>query len=677
MSSALNKLFHARFIFAAVFFMSAMSFVGCKEASKPESESPTEVVAAEPAYVPRPEGSLTYCEDIAPIVIENCAPCHRPGEAAPFSLLSYDDVLKRAEQLVMVTEDRYMPPWLPQHGYGEFAAERRLTNEEIGMLSQWVEEGATKGDESELPPIPDWPEGWQLGEPDLVVTMTEPFEMPADGGDVFRNFVIPIKIPSTKYVEAIEFRPGNQKIVHHATIRIDDTASSRRLDEKDPEPGYGGMDSGSNAHFPEGHFLGWTAGKVPHRNEPGLSWTLQPGTDLVLELHLQPTGKPETLQSSVGLFFTDKPPTKHSFALVLESQAMNIPPGDDEYEVTDEYIFPMPVEVLGIYPHAHYLGKTIEGYAILPDGSKKWLIRIPEWDFNWQDEYRFEEPVSLPKGTKVVMRITFDNSEDNVRNPNHPPERVVFGPKTSNEMADLVLRVVVPSAADMNTLNQQSFVRGLKHQLEGAKTQLSVNPDDAGAYYRMGLSLASLGDKKKALACFQKAAELDPEDVRVHNNLGVLLHEGGNTSAAQGWFRRALKIRPENEEVLKNLGLVLQSEGQELEAIEFFRRALEVDPDAIDIANNLAWILATTDDPQYRNGKEAVQLAEKVSKATEYQDAGYLDTLAAAYAQAGRFAEAVHWQTRAIELVAAPLKPDYQSRLEVYQRRKPYRDASS
>lgn len=676
MCIASRSKFVARYISAIAVLCSLCCLGGCGEPSSPDTPSVENEVAVEPAYVSRPVGSLTYSRDIAPVIIENCAPCHRPGEAGPFSLLSYQDVLKRAQQLVEVTSDRYMPPWLPQHGYGSFAGERRLTNDEIGMLAQWVEEGADEGDPQNLPPVPDWPKGWQLGEPDLVVTMTEPFELPADGGDVFRNFVIPVKIPATRYVEAIEFRPGNQKIVHHATIRVDTTHSSRRLDENDPQPGYGGMESGSNAHFPNGHFLGWTAGKVPHRNEPGLSWPLERGTDLVLELHLQPTGKPETLQSSIGLFFTDQPPTKHSFSLVLESREMNIPPGDDAYEVVDEYVLPSQAEILGVYPHAHYLGKTIEGYSVLPDGTKKWLIRIPDWDFNWQDEYRFVEPVSLPKGSRVVMRVTYDNSAENVRNPNHPPQRVVFGPRTNNEMADLVLRTVVPTAVDLATLNQQFGVRGYQKQLDGAKVELAVNPEDAGAWYRKGVSLAKLGDNSEALKCFKRAIELDPHDVRFHNNLGVLLQHSGNANAAKAWFLKALEIRPRNEDVLRNLGLMLQGQGDTSGAIDYFERALEVDPEDMEIANNLAWLLATTDDPNYRNGKDAVHWAEQVSKASHHQKPEYLDTLAAAYAQAGRFSEAVHWQTRAIELIAAPLKPDYQSRLDIYQRRKPYRDGA-
>lgn len=650
---------------------------GCGELSSSEATKVEHEIPIEPPYVPRPTGTLTYCRDIAPVIIENCAPCHRPGEAAPFSLLSYADVIKRGQQLVEVTSDRYMPPWLPQHGYGNFAGERRLTNDEIGMLAQWIEEGAVEGDQQELPPMPDWPEGWQLGEPDLVVTMTEPFELPADGGDVFRNFVIPVKIPATRFVEAVEFRPGNQKIVHHATIRVDATHSSRRLDENDPQPGFGGMQSSSNAHFPNGQFLGWTAGKVPHRNEPGLSWPLERGADLVLELHLQPTGKPESLQSSIGLFFVDQPPTKHSFSLVLDSREMNIPPGEDAYEVVDEYVLPTQAEVLGVYPHAHYLGKTIEGYAVLPDGTKEWLIRIPDWDFNWQDEYRFVEPVSLPKGTRLLMRVIYDNSAKNPRNPNIPPERVVFGPRTINEMADLVLRIVVPSAADIATLNQQCGIRRSQKQLDGAKVELAVNPNDAGAWYRKGVSLAKLGNSSEALKCVQRAIELDPNDVRFYNNLGVLLQQAGNIDAAKSCLLKALQIRPRNEDVLRNLGLILQGEGNTSGAIDYFERALEVDPEAMEIANNLAWILATTEDPNYRNGKDAVRWAEQVSESTKHQNPEFLDTLAAAYAQAGRFAEAVHWQSRAVELVAAPLKPAYQSRLELYRRRKPFRNGAS
>ncbi|HXG67520.1 MAG TPA: hypothetical protein VNO70_20630, partial [Blastocatellia bacterium] len=175
-------------------------------------------------------GALTFNKDIAPIIFRSCAECHHPGGSAPFSLLTYQDVKKRASQIALVTRNRYMPPWLPEPGHGDFAGERRLSDAQIKLIQQWVEQGAAEGAPAELPPAPKFNEGWQLGQPDMVVKMPEPYTLPADGSDVFRNFVIPAPVSSTRYVKAVEILPGNKQIVHHANLLIDRSQSSRRRD---------------------------------------------------------------------------------------------------------------------------------------------------------------------------------------------------------------------------------------------------------------------------------------------------------------------------------------------------------------------------------------------------------------------------------------------------------------
>ncbi|HVD76873.1 MAG TPA: hypothetical protein VNH43_04655, partial [Vicinamibacteria bacterium] len=388
---------------------------------------------------------VTFNRQVAPIVYRNCAPCHRPGEAGPFSLLSYADVRKRADQIARVTASRYMPPWPPEPGYGDLAGERRLGEDQIALLQRWVREGAPEGPPAEAPAPPRFTEGWQLGPPDLVVEMRDTYTVPAEGGDVFRNFVLPVppakgcersgidsreasggsrgrdaappcSMTTTRYVRALELRPGDKKVVHHANVLVDTTGSARRRDASDPGVGFAGMDVEleSDRFEPDSHFLFWKPGTAAVTEPPGMAWRLDEDTDLVLNMHLQPTGKPERIRPAVGLYFTDEAPTKFPMLLQLEHDgAIDIPPGENRFVVADHYDLPVDVEVLGVYPHAHYVGRDVQGFATLPDGTKKWLIWIRDWDFAWQAVYRFARPVFLPRGSRLEMRITYDNSAGN------------------------------------------------------------------------------------------------------------------------------------------------------------------------------------------------------------------------------------------------------------------------
>ena len=306
-----------------------------------------------------------------------------------------------------MTQRRYMPPWLPEPGFGDFVGERRLTDAQLSLIAEWVKQGTPQGVPADLPPEPHFTEGWQMGPPDLTVQMPQPYQLAASGGDIFRNLVLPVDLTDTKYVRAIELRPGNKRVVHHANIWIDRRQSLRKRDGEDGQLGFPGMEilpeARSDAFDPDSHFLFWKPGTVLEPAPDDMSWRLDPSTDLILNMHLQPSGKEETLQPTIGFYFASQPPRRHPMLLQLEHDgALDIPPGAADFSITDHLKLPVSLEVLAIYPHAHYLGKHIEAWATLPDGDRRWLIKINDWDINWQAVYTYRQPVRLPKGTMVA-----------------------------------------------------------------------------------------------------------------------------------------------------------------------------------------------------------------------------------------------------------------------------------
>jgi len=390
---------------------------------------------------------VTFTRDIAPILNRHCASCHRAGEVAPFPLLTYQDAAKRAQLIAKVTESRYMPPWKPVTGYGKFQGERRLSDAEIAKLRAWAAQGVPEGNPAELPPPPQFPETWRLGKPDLIVEMPQPFDVPADGDDLYRCFVIPLALDSQKYVRATEFRPGNARVVHHALMFLDHFGSVR-------EKGASYPCFGTPGFLPGGGLGGWTPGSGPIVMPPGTATTLWKSTVLVVQIHFHPTGKPERMRGAIGLYFADQPPARRLADLALVSRDIDIPAGEAAYKVRDHFTLPVGVQAVGIIPHAHYLCKDMKGWAILPDGTKRWLLRIKDWDFNWQEQYRYAAPMKLPEGTRLEMEFTYDNSDANPRNPSHPPTRVVWGPDTTDEMAGLHVQVIPERNEDMEELGR-------------------------------------------------------------------------------------------------------------------------------------------------------------------------------------------------------------------------------
>jgi mono/diheme cytochrome c family protein len=396
----------------------------------------------------------TFNRDIAPILYKNCATCHRPGEVAPFSLLTYQDAAKRAKQIATVTHSRFMPPWKAEPGYGSFQNERRLTDDQIAMLGEWAANGAPEsdaaGDPGAKPTPPVFAEGWQAGQPDQVFTLPEKYSLAADGPDQYRCFVVPMNLDHDVYVKAFEFRPENRRVVHHAIIFTDPTGAARKL-----VPNGGSYQCFGGPGFgPTGLVGGWAPGGSPNVAGKGMAFTVTKGTDLVLQIHYHPSGKAEQDQSSLGMTFGDAPTVGRGLVL-MSSRAIKIPAGEAHYVVKTGMTIPQDVEVLGITPHAHYLGKEMKIDAHLPDGTVTPLIRIKDWDFNWQGQYRYSEPVKLPKGTRVELEYTYDNSAANPRNPSNPPVDVHWGEQTTNEMAVAFMSVKLASLADEQTFQRQ------------------------------------------------------------------------------------------------------------------------------------------------------------------------------------------------------------------------------
>jgi len=394
----------------------------------------------------------TFNKDIAPILYQNCAACHRPGEVAPFSLLTYADAARKAGLLAIVTGKRVMPPWKAAPGYGSFANERRLSERQIALIREWAAAGAPEGNAKDKPAPPVFPDGWAAGQPDKVLTLSHKFTVAADGPDQYRCFVLPLDTAQDVYLSGMEFRPGNRRVVHHALVFADSTGTARKLAADSPDGSYACF--GGPKFPPSGLLGGWAPGASPPPDTPSLSQRVRPGTDIVVQIHYHPSGKPEEDQSSLGLKFSG-PPTKGRASIILSNRRIYIPAGDPHYVVKTGVTLPRDVDVFGITPHAHYLGKEMQVNAVLPDGTIQHLIRIADWDFNWQGQYRYKEPVHLPQGTRIELEYVYDNSENNPHNPSHPPVPVTWGEETRNEMAVLFLGVALPSPADVPVFRRE------------------------------------------------------------------------------------------------------------------------------------------------------------------------------------------------------------------------------
>jgi len=539
-----------------------------------------------------PRSPVTFSRDVAPIVFQKCAGCHRPGQSAPFALLTYEEIKKHARQIAEVTQRRYMPPWLPEPGYGEFALDRRLTADQVAIFQRWVAEGAVEGDPTDLPPLPRVPAGWQLGHPDLVVTLPQAYTLSAEGKDVYRNVVIPIPVATSRYVKGVEVLTGNPKVVHHAFINVDETRQSRRLAEKQNPPGFDGMDLPESVIMPGGQFLGWQPGKMPSLMPDGLSWMLKTNVDLVLQMHLHPSGKLETVQPAIGFYFTDQAPTNIPFRIKLARFDFEIPAGAAIYLVEQSYVLPVDVSLLRVLPHAHYLGKDLQGYALLSGGEKRWLIWIRNWDFNWQGDYQYAQPVFLPKGTRLVMHYLYDNSTNNLRNLNQPPRPVRHGLQTTDEMAGLVFQAVTRNSEDRSILAKDYSKYFVRVSMDYYRFLLKLNAEDSQAHIKLGRALVAQGQTSEGVSHLLSAIRIMPDDDKGHYELGYVYLLENRLKEAYQEFQTVVRLNSNDFQAFGNLGLICLKGGRLAEAQTYLETALRLNPDDLIAQQNLRLLKA-------------------------------------------------------------------------------------
>lgn len=401
---------------------------------------------------PSPASDVTFSRDVAPILFEHCAHCHRAGEAGPFPLLSYEDARQHAEQIALVVEQKLMPPWKPVPDFGSFRNEHRLTTEQIATVSGWVRNGMAEGDGTDLPPVPVFRSDWHLGPPDVELTTSEGFVIPADGPDIYQHFVIPAGIAENRLIRAFEFRPGSPEVVHHAFVYFDTTGQGRQLDQQTPEPGYNRI--GTPGFAVSGSLGGWGPGGLPQPLPDGMGRPLPADSDLIVQIHYHPSGREVIDQSRVGLYFADPDAERFVTEIMVADVNLTIPPGDELHHHKAEWELPVDTYLLDATPHMHTLGRRIQAQAVTPNGEVVPLVRIDDWDFYWQDSYVYQNMIGLPAGTRIELECWFDNSSRNPLNPNSPPKTVRWGDFSDDEMGICYFRVTTNNFADYKAINQ-------------------------------------------------------------------------------------------------------------------------------------------------------------------------------------------------------------------------------
>jgi len=647
----------------------------------------------------------TYARNVGPIFKRYCGECHRAGGPAPFSLLTYSSARSHARQILEAMRTRVMPPWRADPSVATYVGQEWPSAADIETVAGWVAANVPEGSTVDFEDR-STPDRWRLGRPDLIVSLGDPYTLTPDGSDVFRVFVIPIPIAERRFVRGLELDPGNARVVHHVNIRLDQTSASRQLDAADPAPCYDGLLARS-AVFPDGHFLGWTPGQVAPLLPKGLALQLEPGTDLVLQVHMRPSGKREAVKPSVAFFFGNDPPERIPAMLRLSDQRLDIPAGDAHYIVRDRYVLPVDVEVQAIQPHAHYRAREVDGVATLPDGSSRRLVSINQWDFNWQHLYRFVSPFWLPKGTMLEMRWVYDNSNGNPRNPVLPPARAEWGQRSAEEMGDLWIQVLTRTPDDLETLTRDFRPKAVAEDLMGYEQLLARTPNDSGlhddaavlslelgkpadaaahfgrvaalkpesaqSHFNFGTALTLAGRLDEAIAELQRALVIDPGYTNAHNNLGNALSASGRASEAIPQFEAALAARPAYPEAQYGLGIARRQLGDRSGALAALREAVRLRPGWLAANIDLAWILASTA-VSAEERDEALRLAKTGVALTARHDSAALDALGVALAAGGAFEDAITAAVEALALSPNPsLSADIQRRIDLYRSREPYR----
>lgn len=396
-------------------------------AGKPVRTSQTKVEGCpiERARKPRTVMEVNYARDVAAILQNRCQECHRPGEVGGFSLLTYDDAQSRTKRIRRALVEERMPPWYADPQHGKFINDRRLSTQERETLLAWIDQGAPKGDDKDLPPPVTFVSGWKIGKPDAEFRMEKEFKVPATGVLDYKRFTVDPGLKEDVWVQAAECRPGNRAVVHHILVYV--------LPPGKREP-----------YEPDGTastLVGWAPGDMPAVYSPGTARKVLAGSKLVFEVHYTPNGTVHTDRSTVGVIFAKQPPEQTVETNILANMQFKIPPGAPNHRSEMTYTFPKDAVMLSLMPHMHLRGTSARYVVTYPDGKTETLLSVPNYDFNWQSVYRFKEPVKMPKGTKLRWSGSWDNSADNPRNPD-PTKQVNWGLQTWDEMQNGWMEVV-------------------------------------------------------------------------------------------------------------------------------------------------------------------------------------------------------------------------------------------
>lgn len=395
------------------------------------------------------QNQLTFYQDIQPIIHKNCTPCHQPNQIGPFNLITYQDVASRAHLIVSVTESRFMPPWHADPDFRSFANERRLTEEEINKISAWVKGGLKEGKKIKSKENINLIQTKQG--PDLVLTMNKPFAIPGNNSEQFIFFNLPTNLPEDKYIKAIEFVAGNKKQVHHSRIMSDTSNKIRGIDgmsEADPK-----VLEFQKIPLYDQFIYGWVPGNLPIFYPEGMGKKIKKNTDIILNVHYAPSPIATSDQSSIKFYFAKEPINREVITLTLNESYISNQPFYIKAQSKPTFymssgLLPEDISLLAILPHMHRIGKTFRVTAITPSGEVINLIKIDEWDFNWQTTYQFKSMIHLPKESIILAEATYDNTDKNPANPFNPPKDIGYGWNTTDEMMNLIIYYVKYQSGD-------------------------------------------------------------------------------------------------------------------------------------------------------------------------------------------------------------------------------------
>jgi hypothetical protein len=384
-----------------------------------------------------PPPPLTYNKDVAPILQKHCQSCHRPGEAAPFSMLTYSETKPWATAMKLAVQQKQMPPWFADPKYGHFANNRSLTESEIHTIIAWANGGAQEGNPKDLPPAVNWTEGWAISTPDIVFQLPKVFHVPESGTVEYQYVIVPTGFTEDRWVQMAEVRPTDRAVVHHIIAYLREPGSNYFKDQKVgvffEAPPAKEDDKKDTSALPSDFLVGYAPGQTPEIMQPGQGKLIKAGTDIVFEVHYTTDGKATDDQTKLGIVFANETPKERVLTLSAVNGTFAIPPGDPNYKVDATFDVLQNVKLAGVHPHMHTRGKDFEYRLVFPDGRKETILDVPNYNWHWQLWYNYTDMIDLPKGTKIECTAHFDNSADNPENPD-PTKTVRWGQQNWDEM---------------------------------------------------------------------------------------------------------------------------------------------------------------------------------------------------------------------------------------------------